>query len=200
MRLPPFAYRALQWLVHRDYAEHRRKIGEWYANQQGEPVLELGCGTGAYCDFFPPGTYTGIDFDAARIEEARRLHPRGTFEVGDASILPADFLRRFPMILCVNFFHHLSDEQSGRVLRAIRAAGAQRPVRLLAGEPTLPRFRDNPVGFLLAKADDGDYVRPLGETERLFGEALRATTVGRLNPIWPVPGGFFELEFPAPVP
>lgn len=195
MRLPPFAYRLLQRIVHKDYSGERRTIGQWYARQAGEPVLELGCGTGTFYDFFPAGTYTGVDFDAARIKEASRLHPQGDFQAADATTLPARFLRRYPMIVCWNFFHHLSDEQSERVLRTIRDAVLDRPIRLIAGEPTLPRFRDNPVGFLLAKADDGKHVRSLEGMKRLFGEALRSTTVGQPNPIWPVPGACFELEF-----
>ncbi len=99
------------------------------------------------------------------------------------------------MVLAMNFFHHLSDEQSQRMLDTVRAAAQKSSIRLLAGEPTLPRFRENPIGYLLAKADEGDYVRSLEDTKKLFGSALRSTTVGPLNPIWPIPGAFFELEF-----
>jgi SAM-dependent methyltransferase len=49
----------------------------------GARVLELGCGTGDTLAALSPSLGVGVDFSAAMIEQARRLHPGLTFLVGD---------------------------------------------------------------------------------------------------------------------
>lgn len=47
-------------------------------------VLEIGCGTGDTLAALSPSHGVGLDFSPAMIEQARRLHPALTFQVGDA--------------------------------------------------------------------------------------------------------------------
>ncbi len=196
MRLPPLLYRFLQWLVHGDYEETRAAIDQWYAPHSGRPVLELGCGTGTFARFFPAGAYTGVDMDGGRIGRARVLNPHARFEAADATALSDEFVRGFPLIFTFNFFHHLSEEQCARVFQTVDRSASEDGTLMLVGEPVLPRFWSNPIGYLLAKADDGDFVRSMAETQRLFSRYLLRVTPGKTKLIWPVPGAWFELRLP----
>lgn len=51
---------------------------------KGARVLEIGCGTGDTLAGLEPSLGVGLDFSPAMIEQARKLHPNLTFQVGDA--------------------------------------------------------------------------------------------------------------------
>lgn len=56
-------------------------------------LLEVGCGSGYYCEALPhllgaPIRYTGLDYSAAMIDVARERYPQTPFVVGDAANLP----------------------------------------------------------------------------------------------------------------
>lgn len=53
-----------------------------------ERVLDVGCGTGRFSDFFD--NYVGVDFVPEFIEEAERLHPGKIFIEADMNRLPFD--------------------------------------------------------------------------------------------------------------
>jgi len=58
-------------------------------------LLEVGCGSGYYCEALPhllgaPIRYTGLDYSAAMIDLARERYPGTPFVVGDAASLPFD--------------------------------------------------------------------------------------------------------------
>jgi SAM-dependent methyltransferase len=60
----------------------------------GDRVLDFGCGTGRLHDLLPDSIkYTGLDWSAAIIEEARRRLPVVVFLLGDAGELrPAEWI------------------------------------------------------------------------------------------------------------
>ncbi len=201
--LPPALYEALQRLVHGEHEGLRQRLVPAYAPFAGRPVLELGCGTGALSAFFPPGVYTGIDIDAARVRAGKKLHPGASLLVADAASLPPSFYAPFEFLFCHAWLHHLDDEACQAVFEAIRRASAARPKLLMAWEPVLPPFTRNPAGFLLGKLDRGDFVRPAEELERLCAPFVRRTVrfPGRWS--WPVPGAELTLAFgdpPVPPP
>lgn len=53
-----------------------------------ERVLDAGCGTGRFSDWFD--NYVGVDFVPEFIKEAERLHPWKTFILADINKLPFD--------------------------------------------------------------------------------------------------------------
>jgi len=196
MRLSPVAYDLLQHLVHGDYEGRRTALEQWYAPHKGGLALEIGCGTGEMARFFSEGVYTGIDTDLDRIRTARGRFPGATFLHGDVSCMDSEFLSQFRLVFAFNVLHHLSDDECQRLLGSLRSAAVFRGLSLHVAEPTLPRFVENPVGFLLAKADDGKFVRTLQETTALFLPSSPKITVSGKPPwFWPVPGATFEVEF-----
>jgi SAM-dependent methyltransferase len=197
--LPPRAYDALQRFVHGDHSKEAEYVLEPYRYCWGQPVLEIGCGTGAWSRFFPGGTYTGLDNDPARIETARKSYPDAKFLVSDGSEISPRFLSNFRYVFCFNVIHHLSDGEVESLLEKLASAATEGTIIALCAEPLLDQAFRNPVGWLLAKLDRGRWVRTADHMKRLFGPYLRKSQLFPPRLPWPLPGGTFELAFP-PVP
>lgn len=193
--LPPQIYNFLQRFVHGEYERQGAVIGALDL-PDGARVVELGCGTGLLSKFFKPGTYVGVDFDASRIATARETYPDHTFLVGDTTMMTGAWLAEFDMAMCHGFIHHVDDTGVGRMVDAFREAARQRskPFSFLAIEPVLPaKAISNPVGYMLAKFDRGEYVRTIPELRTLFGEAITKIEPLRTPVQWPVPGAAVHL-------
>jgi SAM-dependent methyltransferase len=153
---------------------------------QARRVLDLACGPGTNADHFAPSSYTGVDINRAYIERARNRHA-GRFVVADGTapdLLPGE---QFDFILVNSFLHHLPTDVVANTLgRVNELLSVDGHVHIL--ELVLPPGRS--VARLLARADRGDYARPLAEwrelLERFFEpvllEPFALTAVG--IPLW----------------
>ncbi|MEK6324587.1 MAG: methyltransferase domain-containing protein [Acidobacteriota bacterium] len=67
--------------------KHGRGVVELLAPQQGERILDLGCGTGHLTNQIAEAgaEVVGIDKSPAMIDEARRLYPNRRFEIADGT-------------------------------------------------------------------------------------------------------------------
>src|SRR5690242_2757685 len=148
MQLPPFLYDALQRYVRTDDSPAAKILLEVYQPVLGQPVLELGCGTGLLSELFPPGTYTGVDTDAARVEVALKRYPHAAFLQGDATVLPIDMIAGYPFIFCHAWIHHITDDACMQIIERVADAAMEREIRMVIMEPLLPRFWANPPGWL----------------------------------------------------
>ncbi|MEO7458260.1 MAG: class I SAM-dependent methyltransferase [Gemmatimonadaceae bacterium] len=152
----PFAEKKLAPLfAHTDVASVRR-------------VLDVGCGPGTNASHFAHADYLGIDFNPAYIESARRRYGR-EFIVADVTKYEVPPDRRFDLILANSLFHHIDDAGTRRIL-------AQLPT-LLAPDGFVHIFDlvlpERPsVSRMLARADRGDYPRPVEAWRSLFSESL----------------------------
>jgi SAM-dependent methyltransferase len=152
----PFAERKLLPLfAHNDVPRARR-------------VLDFGCGPGTNTHHFAGADYLGIDVNPAYVESARRRHGR-EFIVADVTTcqVPAD--RRFDLILANSLFHHIDDASTRRILAHLATLltddGHVHILDLvLPARPSVSR--------LLARADRGDYPRPLEQWRELFTVAF----------------------------
>lgn len=152
----PFAERKLAPLfAHNDLSRARR-------------VLDVGCGPGTNTQHFAGAGYLGIDFNPGYIDDARRRHQRD-FLVADVTKydVPAD--QRFDLILANSLFHHIDSGNTRRILAHLATLlsddGHVHILDLvLPARPSIARF--------LARADRGDYPRPLAEWRELFESAF----------------------------
>lgn len=71
---------------HQFVSQHGAGLVELADPQQGERVLDLGCGTGKLLDSLAANgaLVTGLDSSAAMIEKARAVYPQYTLQVGNA--------------------------------------------------------------------------------------------------------------------
>lgn len=152
----PFAERKLAPLfAHNDMARTRR-------------VLDVGCGPGTNTQHFAHADYLGIDFNPAYIASARQRHGR-EFIVADVTTYEVAPDQRFDLILANSLFHHIDAANTERILSHLATLlsddGHVHVLDLvLPPRPSIARF--------LAKADRGDYPRPLQDWRDLFTKAF----------------------------
>jgi SAM-dependent methyltransferase len=127
-------------------------------------VLDLACGPGTNAHHFDPSSYTGVDINPAYIERARDRYP-GRFMVADGTA--PDLLRGegFDFILVNSFLHHLPTREAGKTLgRVNELLSDEGHVHVL--DLVLPPRRG--LARFLARADRGNYPRPLTEWKELL--------------------------------
>lgn len=131
-------------------------------------VLDVGCGPGTNTHHFASADYLGIDFNPAYIENARRRHGR-EFVVADVTKYEVAREERFDLILANSLFHHIDTASTSRILAHLATLlsddGHVHVLDLVLPErPSISRF--------LARADRGEYPRPLAEWRQLFTDAF----------------------------
>jgi SAM-dependent methyltransferase len=152
----PFAEQKLAPLyAHNDVAAARR-------------VLDVGCGPGTNTAHFAHADYLGIDFNPAYIEDARARHGR-EFVVADVTKYEVAPDQRFDLILANSLFHHIDTASTRRILAHLATLlsddGHVHILDLVLPDgPSISRF--------LARADRGEFPRPLEEWRALFTSAF----------------------------
>ena len=152
----PFAEKKLVPLyAHTDPARARR-------------VLDVGCGPGTNTAHFASADYLGIDINPAYIESARWRHGR-EFIVADVTKYNVVPEQRFDLILANSLFHHIDSASTRRILAHLATLLSDDGYvhifdLVLPARASISRF--------LARADRGEYPRPLDEWHDLFTSAF----------------------------
>jgi len=152
----PFAEQKLAPLfAHNDVPKARR-------------VLDVGCGPGTNTHHFSGADYLGIDFNASYIESARQRTGRD-FIVADVTKYQVAPDQRFDLILANSLFHHIDTASTQRILAHLATLlSPDGHVHIfdlvLPSRPSVSRF--------LARADRGDFPRPIDEWRELFTSAF----------------------------
>jgi SAM-dependent methyltransferase len=129
-------------------------------------VLDVGCGPGTNAPHFSHTDYLGIDSNERYIRDARNRYS-GHFQVGDVTRLEVSADERFDFILVNSLLHHIDISATRRLLSHL-------PALLIEGghvhiiELVLPQSFSLP--FVIARADRGDYPRPIDEWRQIFKE------------------------------
>jgi SAM-dependent methyltransferase len=131
-------------------------------------VLDVGCGPGTNTHHFEGADYLGIDFNPAYIDSARKRHRR-EFIVADVTTYEVAPDQRFDVILANSLFHHIDTESTRRILAHLATLLADDGhVHVL--DLVLPTRAS--VSRFLARADRGDYPRPLEEWRDIFTQSF----------------------------
>lgn len=87
----------------------------------GTSVLDVGCGVGAFAEFYLERgcRYVGIDGRAENIAEMRRRRPEASCAVADVEVDDLSEFGRFDVVHCYGLLYHL--ESPVRALRALAA-------------------------------------------------------------------------------
>ena len=154
------AYRAIQ----APFAD--QKLAPFLADanvQRATSVLDVGCGPGTNTRHFAHTSYVGVDLSDSYVRDARRQHGRN-FLAADVS---RTFLRNttFDCILSNSLLHHLDDTAVQRTLTNLgELLAPDGHVYIL--DLVLPDTWN--VAKALARADRGDFPRPLRVWRELF--------------------------------
>lgn len=142
---------------------------------QGQSILDVGCGTSKILRYLPEVRYVGIDHNPQYIETSKRVYgPRGEFIVGDVN---DDDLRgrgQFDRILLLGVLHHLSDEEVVRLVSQL-AQLLKEGSHLITFDNAIVEGQ-HPLARILAKFDRGKYVRSPNEYRKLLQTALNVET------------------------
>lgn len=159
--------RVLELNFHKERSIIRRELFRQARciRQQGRRprVLDLGCGTGELASIFLQAgyRYVGIDIEPVRVAYAKAQHPRGLFQVMDASELGyADSC--FDQILVTGVLHHLPDATVGRIVEEMRRT-LKPGGRALVMEDIEVNGSLNLLGRLVHLADAGEHIRRCAE-------------------------------------
>ncbi len=156
----PLVYRAVQLFPGYFLTQaYRRLLFRHLRAAPSETVLDVGCGTGNYVDYFPQQRYIGLDINPDYIEHATRIHGQAanaTYVCLDLNKLK-DANLNADYGFCLAVTHHLTDSELQdmirNVLESVRSA-------FIIVDLCLPSIWSNPVGYLLVKLDRGKYGRP----------------------------------------
>jgi len=152
----PFAEQKLAPLhAHNDVAAARR-------------VLDVGCGPGTNTAHFASADYLGVDVNPAYIESARQRYKR-EFIVADVTKCEVAPDRRFDLILANSLFHHIDTPDTLRILAHL-ATLLSNDGHIHVFDLVLPKGPS--VSRFLARADRGEYPRPLNEWREIFTDAF----------------------------
>jgi len=127
-------------------------------------VLDVGCGPGTNCSFFPRASYLGIDINPGYIDYARRRFG-GRFEVADATVYEPPMGEKFDFVLMNSLLHHIDADGARCILKNVERVMADDGYLhildlVLPQEKGVPRY--------LALNDRGDFGRPLSVWRELF--------------------------------
>ena len=153
-----WAYNLFQKAVGGD-AGRRRFIDEYITPFAGGRVLEVGCGPGTICQWWPEDVeYVGCDVDAKYIDYAKqRFGNRGEFHAAPVGELIGLGLKPFNAIIALNLLHHISDEQVFKLCDEASALLKPGGV-LITGDPCFTAGQSRLERFITS-CDRGRFVR-----------------------------------------
>ena len=137
----------------------RRELSDHFIRaQNGNSVLDIGCGTAEILDFLPSVEYFGFDVSQQYIEAARfRFGMRGHFFCQALTSKVIATLPKFDLVLAIGLLHHLNDADAMSLLRMIKDALGPGG-RLILCDPVLDAGQSSVARFLVSH-DRGQNVR-----------------------------------------
>jgi SAM-dependent methyltransferase len=134
-------------------------------------VLDVGCGPGTNVAHFTTADYLGIDLNPQYIRDAERRYGacngRLRFQAQDAATYVAPPRERFDFVLVNSFLHHVDDSTARSILANLaRLLSGDGHVHIL--ELVIPEAASIPL--YLARADRGEFPRPLEQWRQMFLE------------------------------
>ena len=133
-------------------------------------VLDVGCGPGTNAPFFLNNRYLGLDINPRYIRNANNRYgskfiDEGEFKVQDVCQYEPPHNEQYDFVLLNSFLHHIDDANTNAILDSLHNIldpnGYIHILDLVLPErSSIPRF--------LAKADRGDFARPLDRWQEIF--------------------------------
>lgn len=94
------------------YTMIMNEINNKFTSKQQLNVLEIGCGTGTFCDLFLKlgvKSYTGVDISDKMIEIAKNKFDNLNVNFITSSIEEIDLTQKYDIIISSSFLHHMYD-------------------------------------------------------------------------------------------
>ena len=163
----PWAFDCLRWILEAGYRPHRELLTRHFP-QAPHRILDCGCGTGIFSDFFPSQSYIGVDISPIYIERAQTCFPKHRFRVMDATHLEFSD-NSFDAVIVSGVIHHLDSATTHRVLKEISRV-LEPNGKLLVWEDVPTRNPLNLVGRIIHSLDVGEFIRRDSEYAKLISD------------------------------
>jgi len=163
----PWAFDCLRWILEGGYGPHRELLTRHFP-QAPHRILDCGCGTGIYSNFFPSQSYIGVDISPIYIERAQTCFPEHRFRVMDATQLEFSD-NSFDAVIVSGVIHHLDSATTHRVLKEISRV-LDPNGKLLVWEDVPTRNSLNLVGRIIHSLDLGEFIRRDSEYSKLISD------------------------------
>ncbi len=151
----------LRKIVEVNFRKQKEIISKFFSVSVDEKIIDIGCGTGEFSEFFPKESYIGIDLDKKYITYAQEKYKKD-FKQADALHLP--FVDHFfDRAIIVGMLHHLDDTQAIGALKEAKRV-LKKGGRLLVMEDTKTDFLPT---RLLQEIDQGKFIRT-SDTWKIF--------------------------------
>jgi SAM-dependent methyltransferase len=166
----PIMYEISQWLWYRP-GKQNEYVTTYARPRRGERVLDIGCGVGTVCKYFPDVVYHGFDSNDAYVRHATRKYgSRGEFTRGivgrDIPIEP----QSYDLVMANGILHHLDDREALDLLRLAHAT-LKPQGRFVSRDGCFEHNQSSVVRMLLEK-DRGRYVRTQAGYQELIGRVF----------------------------
>jgi len=129
--------------------------------QDGDYVLDIGCGTAEIRFFLPNVEYFGFDPNARYIEAAKKrfqvAHKSGKLLHATLDTAILTNLPKFDIVLLMGVLHHLNDDEAKQLARLAMAA-LKPNGRLITSDPCFSEEQSFMARYLVSK-DRGQHVR-----------------------------------------
>lgn len=114
----PKIFILLRRILENNFKAQKKVIKNYFAEEDREQILDIGCGTGEFSVFFKPGNYTGIDIETAYIDYAKK-HYQGKFLIDDATKM---FFtnQAFGRAIIQGVLHHLDDQVCAEIFKQMK--------------------------------------------------------------------------------
>lgn len=159
----PVIFHYLRKIPEFNYIATKQRVKEWVKNIDGL-LLDLGCGTGEFSGLCASEGYIGLDINRPYLRFANKLTEK-TFLNGSGSFLPFKE-SSFNGVLINGVIHHLSDSEAEKIFSEVwRITKPEGSVLLIEDVPG----SKSAIGTsFIHWLDEGDYIRPPVEYEKLF--------------------------------
>jgi SAM-dependent methyltransferase len=150
---------------------NREFVEAYVRPQEGDEILDVGCGPADVVELMPGVRYTGIDPSPNYIDSARkRFGARAQFHCGDLNSLETNQPTAFDAILCMGVLHHLSDAEVKALLPQVQRLLKPRG-RFISYDPCFTEPQ-HPMARWIHKHDRGEFVRFDHHYEQLVSAAF----------------------------
>ena len=151
-----------------------RPVRELAALWKGRALLDIGCGPGINAGVFSESKqYLGLDNNPDYIQTAQNKFPDKSFICHDV-LEPLTEEFKPEVMFCSSLLHHFSDRQVAQFFGRLREA-VDGEIDFILVDLILPDRKC--IARFLAKADRGDFARPLLDWEKLLQNYLTFSEV-----------------------
>lgn len=172
--------RAYQFFFNVIGAPERSRIlvRDYIRPNQGDRILEIGCGPGTILPYLPSTDYIGFDSNGAYIREASQQFPGAKFICERVSQYTLPYQSYFDIVLALGIVHHLDDAEATDLFRLGQTA-LKRGGRMITLDGCYVQGQPKAEQYLLSR-DRGLFVRT-EEEYRALAQAWFRTVKGSLR-------------------